>query len=250
MTLTSDLQSQASKAFPLVTPGFAYTYVHHGVKGLRLEAPDIVQEYTDGVPLGRDPKGLLYFNTLRPDFDPNRPVKYKVSYPSRGDGVDKEIVIVIDFHPITTTKPFAKFIATLPQRAHKDAIPFEGGGDNGRWAPFEATQATTQGTKGSTEDDVVLKSVSLKKIFTFTVPNNVSAQNLSMDTLGYTILTDFDALKTGVTYFVDYTNTRILIFKAQGDEDPVAVFGSYELQRDFQLFDADFQVQNGRFTDI
>ena len=43
------------------------------------------------------------------------------------------------------------------------------------------------------------------------------------DTWGYTILTDLGALKTDVTYTVDYTNTRILIFKNQGDTDPVAV---------------------------
>ena len=53
MTLTSELQSKASAKFPLVTPGFVYTYTHDDVKGIRLEAPDIMKEYTDGVLLGR-----------------------------------------------------------------------------------------------------------------------------------------------------------------------------------------------------
>jgi len=250
MTLTSELQSQASKDYPLVTPGFAYTYMHHAERGLRVECPDIVMEYTDCVPLGRDPKGLLYYNSLRPDFNPDKPVKYKVSFPCRGTGtVDQEIVIVIDFFHLTATRAFARFIATLPQRAHSDATPFEGGGgSNCHWGPFQAVQVTTNGTKESTSDQVVLEIKSLRKTFCFTVPPNVSANNYSMDTWGYTILTDCAALRTDVTYFVDYTNTRILIFKQQFDRDPVAVFGSYELQRDYQLFDASFQVQNGKFA--
>ena len=69
---------------------------------------------------------------------------------------------------------------SFQQRAHKDAIPFEGGGANGHWVPFQATQATTNGTKDSTSDEVVLEAGSLKKRFTFSVPLDVSAQNLSM----------------------------------------------------------------------
>ena len=69
---------------------------------------------------------------------------------------------------------------SFQQRAHKDAKPFDGGGPNGHWIPFQATQATTSGTKDSTSDEVVLEAGSLKKSFTFSVPPGVSAENLSM----------------------------------------------------------------------
>jgi len=247
MTLTSELQSQASKDFPLVTPAFVYVFTHNGIQGIRVEAPEIMKEYTDGVLLGRDPRGLLYFHTLRPDFNEEKSINYSVTFPSRGEGVNKEIAIVIDFLRPTTTQPFATFIATLPQRAHKDATPFEGGGGSeSHWTTLDVAQITAQ---ASLSKEVELNMQTLKKKFTFTVPDDVEGGH-HLNEWGYLLVKDVGQLEVGPTYFVDYTNTRILIFKEQNDENPVAVFGCYELEDDSQSFDVSFQACDGQFSDI
>ena len=249
-SLTSKLQSEAAAKFKHQTPAFAYTFTHNGIKGLRLEAPDIVKEYTDGVALGRDPSGFLYFYSLSPDFDDEKRAEYKVTYPQQGSGHKLEIVMVIEFHRPGNTDPFAKFIGTLPPRAENQAQPYEGGKNVGHWQALNVTQATTKATKESTSPLVELETKSLKKKFAFNVPNSVQEERDSMTSWGYLIVRNVGDLQTGVNYYVDYTNTRILVLKNQGDQDPVAVFGSYEIDTDRQPFDASFQIYGGQFTNI
>lgn len=47
---------------------------------------------------------------------------------------------------------------------------------------------------------------------------------------GYLIVRNVGDLKTGVDYWVDYTNTRILVLKKEGDQEPVAVVSNSHLQ--------------------
>lgn len=51
--LVKQLQSEARNEYANVTPAFAYVYNHNQQKGIRLEAPDIVVEFWNGVSLGR-----------------------------------------------------------------------------------------------------------------------------------------------------------------------------------------------------
>lgn len=51
--LLKSLQAAATKDYTSVTPGFAYVYTHNGQNGIRLEAPDLVLEFSNGVPIGR-----------------------------------------------------------------------------------------------------------------------------------------------------------------------------------------------------
>ena len=51
--LLKDLEVQARKEYETLTPAFAYVFQHHAENGLRLEAPDILLEYSNGVPFGR-----------------------------------------------------------------------------------------------------------------------------------------------------------------------------------------------------
>jgi hypothetical protein len=53
--LLKSLQATAGQDYANVTPGFAYIYTdwHNIEHGIRLEAPDIGLEFSNGVPLGR-----------------------------------------------------------------------------------------------------------------------------------------------------------------------------------------------------
>jgi hypothetical protein len=251
MSLLSDLQSAALKVFTRATPAYAYVFKHHNQTGIRVEAPDIVKEFSDGVPLGRDPKGNLYFYNLRPDFNQDKVTQYLVSYPKTGQGVKTEIAIVIDFYrPNNKAKPYAKFIALLPPRAHASAIPYDGTA-GGKWNPLNVVQATALAESESTSATVDITATALRKKFSFEIPPNVAnAGPTGFESWGYLIVKDTRDLKTDTTYYVDYTNTRILVFVKQGDQNAVAVFGSYEIQSDYQPFDASFQVLGGRFVNL
>jgi hypothetical protein len=50
--LLQRLQSEARNDYANVTPAFAYVISQHH-KGLRLEAPDLALEFSNGIPLGR-----------------------------------------------------------------------------------------------------------------------------------------------------------------------------------------------------
>jgi hypothetical protein len=53
--LLKSLQATARQDYANVTAGFAYNYTgrHNNENGIRLEAPDIGLEFSNGVPLGR-----------------------------------------------------------------------------------------------------------------------------------------------------------------------------------------------------
>ena len=52
-TLAQKLDSEARQLYSHVTPAYAFVFRHMSRKGLRLEAPDLLLEFSNGVPLGR-----------------------------------------------------------------------------------------------------------------------------------------------------------------------------------------------------
>jgi len=250
MSLLKKLQSEARLQYDQVVPAFAYVFKHNNENGLRLEAPDIVLEYSNGVPFGRDPRGLLYYYGLA-DFKLSKDMKYKVTIERRTEGgATKEEVLVIGIwnttDSFTTDKPYAKFIAGVPVRAWGQTQPAEVNG--GKWQPLNVLQATSLAESAGNKALVTLTMDSLKKQFSFDIPPD-GVDGSVIECHGSLIAKDFSQL-TGTGVFVDYTNTRILIFRKQYDPTPIAVFSPLELPKDTPLVDRSFQVQNGRFTNL
>ena len=131
------------------------------------------------------------------------------------------------------------------QRAHKDATPFEGGGNKSHWTTLDIAQTTAWSSISNNE--VELNMQTLKKKFTFAIPDDVKyGHHLSQfsnpltlqstltlaypsEEWGYFIVKDVRQIEVCRTYFVDYNNTRVLIFESQGDISPVAVVSRFPL---------------------
>lgn len=249
MSLLQELDIEARKDYTKLTPAFAYVFKHNGQNGLRLEAPDIVLEYSNGVPLGRDPRGLFYYHGLS-DLDLDVTMRYEVSIKRRTEGgATKEEVLVISFWSTDdslTSKPYAKFIAGVPVRAwgqtEQDTVT------GGKWQALDVLQATCVARSRGNQALVSLSMTSLKKKFEFDIPTGQD-QGTNIKCHGSLVVRDYANL-TGTNIFVDYTNTRILIFKQQYDPHPIAVFSPLELNKDEPLVDRSFQVQNGRFSNL
>jgi hypothetical protein len=248
--LLRDLDIEARKYYDNVTPAFAYVFEHNGQKGLRLEAPDVVLEYSNGVPLGRDPRGFLYYFQLS-DLDILVDMRYKISIERRKVGdIVKEEVLVISFwaktDDVNKQKPYAKFIAAVPTRAWGQTTADDVIG--GKWAALNTLQATSLAESRGNSSLVKITVNSLSKKFEFNIPD-AQTQGSAFNCHGSLIVRD-DKQLTGSNIYVDYTNTRILIFKAQYDAHPIAVFSPLELPRDYPLVDRSFQVNNGVFSNI
>jgi len=245
--LLRELDVAARKAYDKIVPAYAYVYQHNNENGLRLEAPDILFEYSNGVPLGRDPRGLLYFHGLS-DLDPQLKMRYEVGVQRRTEGgATKEEVLVIDFwaqDDPPTSKPYARFLAAVPVRAWGQTKP--GKVNGGGWAALDVLQASAEVKSRGNQPLVTITLKSLKKKFEFDIPPE-QAEGSNIATHGVLIARDLSQL-TGTGLYVDYTNTRILIFKNQGDKYATAVLSPLELIRDDPLVNKTFQVKNGRFT--
>jgi hypothetical protein len=246
--LLQKLQSEARQKYARVVPAFAYVFQHNNENGLRLEAPDIVLEFSNGVPLGRDPRGLFYYYELS-DLDVNLTMRYEIAIEKRfEDGAQREEVLVLNFwtkDDAPGAEPYAKFIAGIPFRAWGKTKPGKVVG--GKWEPLNVLQATSVANSRGNQALVTLGLSSLKKRFEFNIPDK-DVQGSAIDCHGSLVARE-NAQLAGSNLFVDYTNTRILIFKSQGDKYPIAVFSPLELPKDTALVNKTFQVQNGKFID-
>lgn len=261
----AELKAEAANVFKTSTPAFAYIF-QSGVgtasrTGLRIDAPDILKVLTDNMPFGRDPKGKLYYNSLKPNFNSGNKAYYTVTRPEFGSIRNPEFALVVELRREKSEKPYAKFIATLPKRVWEnlpdDQFPAFKAGFTGvnqaEWKELDMGSASALLLSYDQSADVTITAQSLHKKLSFKFPDEGGA----IESWGYFIFRDSNKLKSGVNYIVDYTNSRVLVFEKQDDKEPVAVFGSYELATDVQAVSVEFQIgpgtrtaEGGRFTDI
>jgi hypothetical protein len=255
------LENDLLKKYNKFTPAFGYVFQNlNGQKGVRVEAPSIMLEFTDGLQLGRDPAGKLYYKTVEPDFIRNGTyrddINSKVSYEEFAAGQRKLIVLHVDFYHGTNDKPFSQLISRVPDRAWENLNnaqfanfkqPFD---KRGKFQRLDVSQSTAELTSDTANVGVTININSLGKKFKFNFPPSF-ADKPGFSAWGYFIFREFAKLRTGVNYVVRYTSTGIVILEGDRSVDPVAVFGSYELQNNTQPFpsnDADTNLLYGQFV--
>jgi hypothetical protein len=236
------------------TPSFGYVFQNNnGQKGIRVEAPAIMVEFTDSVQLGRDPAGKLYYKALQPDFVKDgkyrEDINAKVSYQEFKSGQSRLIVLRINFHHGSNEKPFSEFIARVPERAYinmddqqlnKFKQPFE---KQGKFKLLNVSQTTALLESDSSDRNVYITMNSLEqRKFKFDIPQSFTGDD-AIYSWGYFIFREIEKLKKGVTYYVRYTSTGIVILEKDSSVDPVAVFGSYEIQTNTQPFPAELTAR-------
>jgi hypothetical protein len=245
-TLLQRLELDARKYYSSITPAFAYICERHGDKEVRVEAPDVMQVFSGTISFGRDIQGFLYFHSLS-DFDGD--MQYHVSIHS--DDSVKEEVVVISFwaeeDDVTKHDPYAKFIAPVPTHAWGKFKSFKKVG--GQWDTLDEAQASAHAVCRPNKRDVTITIKPLGKKFDFQIPQGERLPDTGFDCHGSLVVTDIKELTIGPEFYVDYTNTRILILEKR-NRHPVAMFSALEPEPNHPLVDIVFQTNKGKFSDI
>ncbi|GJE85008.1 hypothetical protein PsYK624_010850 [Phanerochaete sordida] len=193
------------------------------VKAIRLEAPFIGKEFTDGVQIGRDPQGILYFNAIR-DLDDGRKVKYKVQK-KKHDSVD---YVWIGFYSETETNCHAEFVAHDPTGAVK-AADMDGYKAEGQWKDVDSMTTTAAVVdKRSDETKVTLSAPGICKKAKIPCGDKISGEFRVKGSLWFKNIKNVSDGKCA-----SYNNDRIVFMKGElVSKDFTSFFIPYESASD------------------
>ncbi|KAH9980429.1 hypothetical protein BJV74DRAFT_857028 [Russula compacta] len=195
---------------------FEQLRIEGGALRLRLQAIEIMQQFVGDVNFGRDPKGLLFYNS-QGDFDVGLA---DFRYWKHGTG--PIVTIQTDFHEVGLPTPFARFIARVDTTQYRlpQLAAVTGQGD---WSPFEAalTQTRVVRVHGSTR--LNLRFMPIRKRVYFDVGGTGR-----INSTGVLIFRDIGRLQrdqpNGQPLIADYASDRV-VFRARGDHSDRGVAG-------------------------
>ncbi|KAF9544209.1 hypothetical protein CPC08DRAFT_799885 [Agrocybe pediades] len=177
--------------------------------GVRVEVPTLGKEFSNGMYIGRDPEGTLFFNDPD-DFhgenssaDPLK-CKYDVYYNNNASSP----AFVIQWYTTNASEAFAKFVAKDPNRVAKNLI----NSADGSWSDANASESFARITKQSSSNTWTMTIPSIHK--KVTLPTNSAsitnrpAHNQRVDTMGILVWKDINKIEKGV--YADYRDDRIV----------------------------------------
>jgi len=167
--------------------------------GIRVEAASLMLEFTNGMYLGKDPEGFLFFHDIR-DFKGT--VHYDLYYSTTGDKNQK--CFVIKFWKQTPDRSFAQFIAKDPN----GTITYTNSA-TGTWQALSAASAAAHIEKDSTDGTWTMTIPSINKSCTWT-DNSTATSSIyeAIDTWGLLTFKQINDISKGV--YIDYQDDRIV----------------------------------------
>ncbi|PPQ65515.1 hypothetical protein CVT24_010811 [Panaeolus cyanescens] len=188
----------------------------NGKINIRLQAPDIMQQFVGDVEFGRDPKGLLFYNNAASDFAMR---DHDFQYTKLGNGPWK--TVIVDFYETEDTDVVARFIARVD--TSKYSIPGEGTTrrGNGKWSKFPGATAQTTVIRGEGRNRLYLQFPALKKYVYFKTTGTTAIEKKS----GVLIFKDYNMLQDFVdnrAVLADCASDRI-VFRTERSTDSVVV---------------------------
>jgi hypothetical protein len=198
-----DLFASFDKAFDNTVPAAALLWWWTSSQfGVRVEVPSLGKEFSNGMNLGRDPEGFLFFNDIG---DLEDDVSYDVYYNTVTDSTQRAFVIEFYTKGNTSAKSFAKFLAKDPNKTVTYTIDTS----TGTWSDVTTSESTGRIKKGSTDDTWTLTVPSIHKKVTFKDNGTTTTSfHKRVDTLGQLIWKDINKISNGV--YVDYRDDRIV----------------------------------------
>lgn len=192
-------------------------------KGLRLEAPDIGKEFTDNVPIGKDPAGVLYYDSLQ-DLKHGRHVTYQIKS-KKHDGKE---YMWIGFYKESVDNCHAEFVAHDYTR-DVAAMGMNGYSHKGKWVDLSICTAAAIVDKRSDETSIILSAKGLVK--SAKIPEkDLNGKKVSGDftVKGELWFKNIKDISSGVS--ASYNNDRIVFMRAsyQDPTDFTAYFIPYE----------------------
>ncbi|KAF8325395.1 uncharacterized protein EI90DRAFT_3156946 [Cantharellus anzutake] len=187
---------------------FANNVDGHDEKGVRIEAPEILKEFVDGVAFGKDPVGTLFYYNID---DINGKTRYNVIHSDSSVEKDDVAVIVQFFGNVDNQGNFyAEFVGRDPARTVKhlvDGTKHKGGS----WHSLKLTKATALVQKKIWETEIKITIASIDKQTSFRLPAGVSAGNI-ISVWGNLSINRINKIGNGTKSVVDYNNDRILFY--------------------------------------
>jgi len=200
----TDLFTDLKKKYKYHVPAAALIFSSPLVgKALRVEAPDIGKEFTDGANIGTDPEGFLYYNYLA-SFD-KAPIKYLISKLINSDG---KTCAHIRFYSDDPQETHAEFLAEDPSGA-VTAADMDGYSSDGNWNDLKIGSTTASITKRDDQEHIKCTFDTIHMSATITIGYE-TLYGILFNVSGNFFFKDINKIKDGV--FASYNEDRVVFY--------------------------------------
>ncbi|KAJ7480583.1 hypothetical protein FB451DRAFT_1365067 [Mycena latifolia] len=179
-----------------------------GYKAVRLEAPDIGLEFTDGTYIGRDPQGFLCYDKLE-DFQHDTSAKHTYHVSVAISSIDSRTYAVIEFRKSPGTTPYAKFYGADIHRV-TTAADMGNHTNTGSWITLKTAWCYTTIEKQAYSRTVTVTLASVDKVATWDA-GSASFNPSSFRVQGHLHYKRFNKLKDAK--FANYNNDRVVFYE-------------------------------------
>ncbi|KAF8163669.1 hypothetical protein B0H34DRAFT_696355 [Crassisporium funariophilum] len=213
---------------------------------IRVVAPTIMREFSDGINLGRDPEGFLFFHSDRLGIlNTKAQSRYSV-YHNSNTTTDQRAVLV-QFFTMDPNKPEAQFLAKDPNQTVNWTLVSR----VGNWSTLEEGSAAAHVRKASNSSEMTINVGPIGKYATF---KTSGGDGKSVDVWGTFSFKTLSALKPGphATY-ADYNSDRIIFYPDSGwtgSADFSGFFIPLETEPAKALGDMSFEAVNVHWSDM
>jgi len=206
----SDPIANARKDFDHMVPGTALYFNNGKNKAIRLECPTIALEFTDGLYIGQDPEGFLFYNAFE-DFNMKKHDGSAVThhYSITTTSWNNMTYDIIDFKRDSDTSAYARFIAEdkVGAAAKNQMIGYSKTGSWGKLV-IGSTMATVE--KSSSNTTITMYNDAIQKKTVWTDGSNLlSHKGFSVN--GNLYFRKLSDLSSGT--FANYNDDRIVFYK-------------------------------------
>ncbi|KAF5324261.1 hypothetical protein D9619_011234 [Psilocybe cf. subviscida] len=187
------------------TQAFALLFKNDHNKAIRVEAPGIALEFTDGLYIGRDPEGILHYNDVK-DLKKTGKHYYHVAKTV----VDGTTYCEIEFRfGSSSAEPYAKFVAEDPTDA-VNAAGMSSYSAKGNWNHLAIASSYATVKKSSSDQTITINVEPIGKVGTWAAPADV-LKDTGFNIEGTLYFRKLDDIKNGK--FANYNNDRIVFYK-------------------------------------
>ncbi|KAF8163667.1 hypothetical protein B0H34DRAFT_332734 [Crassisporium funariophilum] len=213
---------------------------------IRVVAPTIMREFSDGINLGRDPEGFLFFHSgQRGILDSKSKTKYSVYHNSNTTIAQR--AVLVQFYTADPNKPEAQFLAKDPNQTVNWTLV----GRSGDWSKLEEGSAAAHVKKAGNYSEMTIDIGPIGKRATFKA---YGSDWRNIDVWGTFSFKTLSAFKPGPQpTCADYNSDRIIFYPVSGWEGS-ADFSGYFIPLESEpakaLQDMNFEARDVKWTDI
>ncbi|KAF5314932.1 hypothetical protein D9619_007577 [Psilocybe cf. subviscida] len=187
------------------TAAFALLFQNTHNKAIRVEAPGIALEFTDGLYIGRDPEGILHYNNVS-DLKQSGTHYYHVTKTI----VDGDTYCEIEFRfGSSSAVPYAKFLGEDPTDAVNAAGMYNYSA-TGHWDRLSVASSLATVAKSSSNQTITVNIETVGKVGTWTAPSNV-LKNTGFNIDGTLYYKKLNDINKGT--WANYNDDRIVFYE-------------------------------------